>query len=147
MLIIALPLSAQGKKKNKDSFLEKHDIGIGIILGEPTGFSMRFLERNVIGIAWSVENNFHLHYDFWVYRGTLKKPVNWYIGPGIKFFYKLDKQNEPKDYYGLTVRFCIGLQYYPIKELEIFMELVPGIGILPSTAFDIDGGIGVRYFF
>ena len=32
-------------------------------------------------------------------------------------------------------------------QLELFLELVPGIALFPETRGDLDGGIGIRYHF
>jgi hypothetical protein len=31
--------------------------------------------------------------------------------------------------------------------VEIFLEIVPGLDLIPGTDFDLDGAIGARYYF
>jgi hypothetical protein len=125
--------------------------GAGIILGEPTGISLKY--RNFAsGIAWSLEDYLHLHCDYWIHRDALLKgPLYWYAGAGLKLmlFDDDDRHGRDDDYdpLGLGVRAPLGLQFFPLPELEIFAEIVPGISLFPDTAFDLEGGVGARWYF
>lgn len=123
--------------------------GAGIILGEPTGISLKYQDF-ASGIAWSVQNHLHIHVDYWIFKRTLKKPVDWFVGAGVKFRY-MTRDSEDRgsndDAFGFGFRVPVGLQWFVIPDVEIFAELAPGISILPGTDFDIDGGIGARYYF
>lgn len=133
----------------QNSVQAKQKFGAGIIIGEPTGISLKYLDF-ATGIAWSVQNHFHIHLDYWIYNGNLKKPVNWYIGAGVKFRYMTKEskdRGEKDDAFGLGFRVPVGLQWFVIPKVELFAELAPGISLLPGTDFDIDGGIGARYYF
>ena len=123
--------------------------GVGIILGEPTGLSLRFNNFPIFGIAWSFNNYFHVHCDYWFKNSTLAGPFLWYIGAGGKvlFYSGNDKKGDSKNGIGLGIRVPFGLQIYPIKRLEIFAELVPGMILIPSTDVDLDAGIGIRFYF
>jgi len=138
IILLALPASSAPKK-----------FGAGIIIGEPTGISLKYLNF-ASGIAWSVQNHLHIHVDYWIYNGLLKSPVNWFIGAGAKFRYmtKESKDRKEKDNaFGFGFRIPVGLQWFVIPEVELFAELAPGISLFPGTAFDIDGGLGARYYF
>jgi hypothetical protein len=82
----------------------------------------------------------------------LKKPVDWYVGAGLKLRF-FDDHNRDRhddndgDFLGIGVRVPLGLEFFIIPEVEIFGELVPGISLFPDTDFDLDGGIGARYYF
>lgn len=133
------------------SAAQKDDLGLGIIVGEPTGVSIKYGNFPVIGIAWSLDSHFHLHCDYWAYEASLKGPVNWFVGVGgkIKFFSNDNnrKDEDKNSDIGLGVRIPLGLQYYIIPKFELFGEVAPGIALIPSTDFDIDLGIGLRYHF
>ena len=78
----------------------------------------------------------HMYNFIEVEKGKL--PVYFGIGGRIKF----------EDDNRLGVRFPIGLTYeiekYP---LDIFFEIVPVFDVFPDTELNLNGGIGVRYFF
>ena len=124
-------------------------LGAGLIIGEPTGISIKYGNFSS-GIAWSLENHFHFHIDYWLLNKTLTGPVNWFIGIGGKFQYFDNDNNKNKDdndRLGVGVRVPVGLQYYIISNLELFGEIVPGLALIPGTGFDLDAGIGIRYYF
>ncbi len=139
VIVLTIPLSAAAENK----------FGAGIIIGEPTGISLKYLDF-ASGIAWSLQNHLHIHLDYWIYQDTIKKPVDWFIGAGIKFRYMSrdsKDRGENDNAFGLGLRIPIGVQWFVIPEVEIFAELAPGISLLPGTDFDIDGGLGARYYF
>ncbi len=121
--------------------------GIGVILGEPTGISLKFDNFPVLGIAWSFEDHIHVHCDFWLNNSAVSKSVNWYFGIGAKMLIYKNGKGSKDDKIGLGARLPIGLQGFVLKNLEIFGEIVPGFMIVPRTDFDIDAGVGVRLHF
>jgi len=130
----------------------KTDFGLGVILGEPTGISLKYKNFPVVGIAWSVNNHFHLHCDYWIYNATLAQPVNWFIGAGLKLRIMDEHSRDDNNHHddttaGFGIRIPVGLQFFVIPRVELFAELAPGISLYPATEFDIDGGIGARYYF
>lgn len=143
-LLLAAPLSA--------------DVGLGVILGDPTGLSALFNNRIAAAVAWDVSNYFHLHGDVWLIRRLLAEPVDWYLGVGgkVKFFHEgargegppwEPEKDAPPEGVGVGVRVPVGVQWYALPELEVFGEIVPGISLFPNTGFDMDVGIGVRCHF
>lgn len=115
--------------------------GIGFILGEPTGLSVRIDRFPVLGIAWSLDDYFHLHCDYWIRSRRVNRSVYSFWGFGWKM--TLDK-NEGKNF-SLGMRVPIGLRYFPYRRIEIFFEIVPGMRVFPNTSFDFDVGIGIRF--
>jgi hypothetical protein len=128
-------------------------VGVGVIVGEPTGLSLKFGDFPVLGISWSLDKHLYIHADAWILNRPLKGKLNWYFGLGGKvliFDDESDIKKEVKDEdsdVGLGARVPFGLQYYFIPELELFGEVVPGLLLFPATDFDIDFGIGLRYHF
>lgn len=131
--------------------------GIGIILGEPTGLSMKFwTSYNTaadIAAAWSFVNGsaIHLHADFLLHNFGLiklnfdKLPIYYGIGGRIKFVEDAGNDNHK---YRLGVRIPVGLNYLPSRiPFDFFFEIVPLLDLIPKTDFSINGGIGFRYFF
>jgi len=126
--------------------------GLGIMLGEPAGISFKtwISGRSAIdaGLAWSFHDKaYHFHADylwhnFMIFRleqGNGKLPL--YMGVGGRF--KISK----KDFY-TGVRVPIGMAYiFPRDRLDIFLEAVPVLDLIPGTGFDFNAAAGMRYFF
>ena len=116
------------------------DVGVGVILGSPTGISALFGNRVAVAAAWNIDNLLHLHADVWLINRQLVDPVNWYLGVGGKVLLLSDDVN-------LGVRIPVGLQWYALPRLELFAEIVPGMQLFEKTAFDLDAGLGIRFHF
>jgi hypothetical protein len=124
-------------------------IGVGIIIGEPTGFSAKsWLSSNDAldaGVAWSMSNGwFHLHADYLRHAFELipveKGKLPLYFGIGARIGFGPDVQ--------IGARVPLGINYlFDDVPLDIFLEVAPGMLITPDTKFDMGGGIGVRYWF
>lgn len=124
--------------------------GLGIILGEPTGISGKlWIEDNKAfdgAIAWSFEDEtaVHLHTDLLFHSGNvvrveMSKLLGYYgIGGRIKF------ENKTK----VGIRVPLGFNYLPTKTpIDVFLEIVPLLDLAPSTKFNLNAAIGIRYFF
>ena len=120
--------------------------GAGVILGEPTGISLKnWLADNTavdFGIAWSFANSgsLHLHVDFLVHNFDLteveKGRLAVYYGIGGRF--KSQKRER------VGVRVPLGLCYIPEKApIDIFLEIAPLLDLAPATEFGLTGGIGI----
>lgn len=141
-----------GTTKSSTSSYDHGNFGIGIILGEPTGLSAKmWTTKNTafdIGVAWSWsgDGHFHIHGDylfhnfdlFDVSKGTL--PV--YIGIGARMLFRDNADDR------IGVRIPVGIEYYfDGMPIAVFGEIVPILDLAPSTDFDINGGLGVRFYF
>jgi len=125
-------------------------IGLGLIIGEPTGISFKYWTGSTTAfdaaLAWSFidEGAFHIHGDYIFHNmrlisvpeGTL--PFYYGIGARIK------TANDTK----LGVRVPLGLAYlFSNAPVDIFIEVVPILDLMPKTDFSINAAIGARYFF
>lgn len=125
-------------------FSARASTGIGIIVGEPTGLSIKINNFPVLGIAWSLDDYIHLHCDYWLKSGKLERSLYWFFGVGVKVVIK-DKKED--DNFGMGMRIPLGLRYFLARRVELFGELAPGLMVLPGTDFNIDAGIGLRFYF
>ncbi len=144
LIVLTLGVCAQTAPAQQNGF------GLGVILGEPTGFAFKgwMDSKSAIdaGLAWSFlhETTFHVHVDYLLHTDALTKrsdmPAYYGIGGRIK------TGGRGGDRIG--VRIVGGLVYYlPESPIDIFVELAPILDFAPSTNFQINGGIGARYFF
>lgn len=126
------------------------NFGLGIILGEPTGISCKIWQSDRIAydgaLAWSFGKNgsVHVHADYLWHNYNLIRTLNSYT----PFYYGIGGRIESKDEAALGIRFPLGVDFrsrnYPI---DIFVEIVPVFNVIPETDLDIEGGIGIRYYF
>jgi hypothetical protein len=124
-------------------------MGAGAIIGEPTGLSGKtWLSSNDAvdaGVAWSMSHGwFHLRADYLRHVFNLipveKGQLPLYFGGGARIGFGPDVS--------LGARVPVGLDYlFDGTPLDVFIELVPGLQIIPDTQFEMGGGIGVRYWF
>ncbi len=129
---------------------QDNGFGAGIILGEPTGISLKswLSPTNAwdAGIAWGLgkDSAFHLHGDYlWHKYGLIKVEkgrLPLYYGVGARLLF------ASRSHFG--IRGVIGLDYLFVSiPLDIFLELAPVFDLAPATELRFNGGLGVRYFF
>lgn len=120
---------------------------LGIILGEPTGISLKAWQSNSTafdaGIAWSFGDNgsLHLHGDYlwheWLDVDSGSLALYYGIGARVQL------ADDPR----LGARIPFGLQYnIPDTRLSAFFEVAPLLDLVPETSFDVNGGLGLRIF-
>jgi hypothetical protein len=147
IIVLAITVHNSGAARSAKNF------GLGIIVGEPTGLSGKLWlsGKSAIdgAVAWSLSDDeaFHIHGDYLLHNFGLieveKGSMPFYFGIGgrIKF------RDEPHDDI-VSARIPVGLNYmFESTSLDIFVEVVPMLDLVPDTDFDIAGGIGIRYFF
>ncbi len=120
---------------------------LGIILGEPTGLSLKMWQSDNTafdaGIAWSFggSGSVHIHSDYlrhnWLDTDT----------GGLALYYGLGARVKLADDPRLGARIPIGLQFnIPDTRLSAFFEVAPLLDLVPETTFDVNGGLGIRIF-
>lgn len=136
--------------------------GIGVIVGEPTGISLkRWISGSHgvdAGVAWSLSgnNSLHLHADYLIHSFTLlgsdvekgKLPVYFGVGGRIKLGDENDGKggNNNDDLIGVRIPF--GVSYlFEDAPVDIFLEVVPVLDVIPDTEFDLNGAVGARFCF
>jgi hypothetical protein len=157
MALISVPLTARAGGP------ESRDFGLGIILGEPSGLT---------GKLWLTSDHaldFHLAYrvqgeDLGIYVDYLvhfygvfdihtgfRLPLYAGIG-GVLTTHFTDhdhgRHHHHGDNLGLGVRIPLGVAMeFKDAPIEIFLEFVPGMLILPGTNSDFGGALGGRFYF
>ncbi|MHB9154348.1 MAG: hypothetical protein ACYC5N_01490 [Endomicrobiales bacterium] len=120
-------------------------IGLGIVLGDPTGIDAKLWISRVNAIDAMLgfgDENFHVDYLwhkfglFNVRRGRL--PL--YYGIGAAMHFSRDT--------ALGVRVPVGISYlFPRDPVDIFFEIAPVVYLVTKADLAITAGIGVRFFF
>lgn len=83
--------------------------------------------------------------DWWLAQGNLVSFLDYYVGPGLFL-----TANSASQAVGLRVP--IGLDAYPIKPLEIFLEFAPDVTLISNSGVSIpdwglQSGFGFRFWF
>lgn len=122
--------------------------GLGIMLGEPTGVSVKYWnnERSAfdVGAAWSLSGRneaLHMHADFlrhsWFDR---TENLAFYYGIGARMIFASDAT--------AGLRVPLGLDYvFSEIPFDLFVEAVPILDITPDVEFAGNGAVGIRYYF
>ena len=139
------------------SMAQNNGLGVGLIIGEPTGLSLKLWtspNRAIdVGLGWSVfqhqndteTTRIHLHMDFLRHsfnaiRAQERIPV--YYGIGGRFIGGSGSQSS------LALRGVLGIAWMPnYTPLDLFLEIAPSIDIIPATNFNLDAALGIRYYF
>ena len=126
--------------------------GVGLILGEPTGASLKYWLNSTLAVdgavGWSFDEStdLHLHADLlWHKFDLVQVPegaLPFYIGVGgrIKFRDNADER--------VGIRMPVGVSYiFDRIPVDIFLEVAPVIDFTPSTRGGFTAGIGARFWF
>ncbi|MGD8781593.1 MAG: hypothetical protein PVH88_21830 [Ignavibacteria bacterium] len=128
----------------------RNRIGVGLILGEPTGFSGKYwineFEAVDVGIAYSFIGNssFSLHADYLYHDLDMiidKHEIPVYYGFGFRY-------RALDDDAAIGARGVMGVLWYDKKyPIDVFFEIAPVFELFPSTSLSFDIAIGGRYYF
>jgi len=133
------------------------NVGVGIILGAPTGFSFKADLDSVNSIdaalAWSESISVHVHADYLWNKPKLffldNYPIDAYYGIGARLRERDSKHfSGDEDGVQLGLRLPAGLSFlFHDPKVELFTELAFIMNVVPETDLDVDLGIGARYYF
>ncbi|MEQ8280049.1 MAG: hypothetical protein RMA76_01925 [Deltaproteobacteria bacterium] len=141
------------ERKTTVGGMKNGPFGAGLILGEPTALSAKYLFAPHSGVQ--------AHVGYGVGRRGRFILIGDYVFHVRNVLPRLDRVGILVPTVGvggrlgivgddaiIGVRFPIGIGLWlsPVP-IEIFLEVAPGIGLLPSTDFLIDGGLGARWYF
>lgn len=129
-------------------------LGVGVIVGEPTGISIKKWTDDThaidgaVAISLSNDDSFQLHADYLIHNiesslnpPELKGSAPWYYGIGGRL-----RTNDGDTHVG--VRVPIGITYlFADSPLDFFAEVAPVLDFAPDVALDLNGAIGLRYYF
>ncbi len=133
------------------------DYGIGVIIGEPTGLSLKYwLDEEIAidgAVAWSYAENdsLQLHSDYLIHNYDLLEADEWpvYYGIGARLKFKDDDGNGRNENYAMFgIRFPLGVTYlFDDEPLDLFFEVVPVLDLSPDLEMDLNAAVGLRFYF
>jgi len=124
---------------------------VGIILGRPTGLSVKLWRGETEAFdaagAWNLENgHFRVHGDYlWHRMGDSETetppPDMVYYGVGFRFLAGTEEGE-------LGLRLPLGLEHFFLgSPVTLFLEVAPVMSVIPATELDVDYAVGFRYCF
>jgi hypothetical protein len=131
-------------------------LGLGVMFGEPTGFTMKYWTGNRsalnFGLTYSFGNSAVVLVDYqWHFPqafasagrdGHLFVP---YVGLGGVFAFHRSSRNSDA---GIGMRIPLGIEFLPGRPpFGIFLEIVPGMWVAPAVDGFLQGAIGARFYF
>lgn len=140
----------------------KPGLGIGIIIGEPTGLSLKKWLSNTTaidaGIAWSFSENdsLHFHADYLLHRFDVfasadlrgRLPLYYGLGGRVKLRDGNDGRGRNDDDALVGIRVPVGISYlFRTAPVDLFAEIVPVLDVAPDTDFDLNAAVGARFYF
>jgi len=136
-----------------DNFNYAGKLGAGIIIGEPTGGSVKYWLNDTLALDGAVGWSLHDHSDLYVHSDVLwhdfylipvpqgRLPLYFGVG-GLARFRDNHYDNE------VGVRVPVGLSYmFDNAPVDIFVEVAPAVDVAPDIRTELTGGIGIRYWF
>jgi hypothetical protein len=126
--------------------------GAGLILGEPTGATLKFWFNETLAIDGAVGWSFHRETDLYLHSDVLwhkfdlipvpEGQLPLYFGVGARAKFRDDKD----DRYGIRVP--VGVSYiFEDIPVDVFLEVAPIIDFAPSTRGGFTAGVGARFWF
>jgi len=131
-------------------------IGLGIIAGTPTGLTFKKWSDSTTALTaaaeWSTSSNekFHFHADMLTHDFNLIQAeevpgkVGFYYGYGG--LVQLNEGKKKETVLGLRIPIGISLMFNK-QPIEVFVEVVPTLNLVPDTEVEVNSAIGGRYYF
>lgn len=140
-LVIAVGSMAQTKK-----------VGIGLIVGAPTGFSVKYWSKPSEALQGFVGGGFGgiaFGADYLFHSNAFRNPdIPFYYGPGV--FLGAASFGGPrydKSTLALGARFMFGADYiFPRDPFDIAFEIGPALFLSPVVGLGLEGGIAFRFY-
>jgi len=155
LLMLSLPALGQGAEL--PNLMEKappmsdgvYGFGVGIGVGDPTGLSFALRTERLLTVSsmigWDFrQQEFHIHADNQFPLAEIQPPesvlaMTFYSGIGGTVDFGDDAG------IGVRVPFVAALSFD--KPMEIFIELVPVMGVFPAMELSLQATMGVRGWF
>jgi len=119
-------------------------VGNGAGAGGGFGLTIRMATFPVIGVEWNflyLSSMIGASLDWWFLNLPITEAFSYYIGVGG---YASITTADPVSTLNFGARLPIGLQVFPIEQLELFAEGTPMLTFLPTINWAISVRIGFR---
>ena len=157
MMLVALAATSVAAQDQSVGVTDQ--LGLGVILGEPTGFSVKYWldkEHAIDGAAaWSFwdDDGFQIHGDYLWHNYDLldidevsgELPVYYGVGARLKFTEDEGKHDDHDTVFGIRVP--LGISYmFGGSPVEAFGEIVPVLDLSPDVELNLNLAVGLRFY-
>lgn len=126
--------------------------GAGLIIGEPTGASLKYFINDTFAVDGALGWSFHDGTDFTIQSDVLwhkfdlvsvsEGQLPFYIGGGMRVKFHDNAQDQ------IGFRLPIGVSYiFEHLPMDVFFEVAPVIDFTPTTRGGFTVGVGARWWF
>ena len=127
---------------------QKGNLGLGVILGSPSGISLKYWKSGNhafdAGLAWNFagEDAISVHGDY-LWHSWLESETGRFA-----VYYGIGAQTLLANESTIGARIPVGLTYIlDDAPIDFFLEVAPIFEVIPNTEFEGAGGIGARFYF
>lgn len=128
--------------------------GLGIILGDPSALTAKFFLAPSsaiqlhLGYALTRHDRLVVIVDYLFHILGVIPPIEraGRLTPYVGIGGRVGVAESDEALLGLRIPLGLSFQLNGVP-LEIFLEVAPGLGIIPRTRALVDGGVGVRFYF
>lgn len=162
--LVAASAGAASAEELTDDSVEKGSLGVGIMIGEPTGIAAKLYLMDdqavqaAIGLTF-VSGGFQAHADYvfhpWILEEREAFTLPAYVGPGVRLMQHAAGRDGDDDF-RIGARAVAGL-LFDFKEvpLDAFVEVAGIVEVrfgsddpnVNGLGLALNGGIGARYYF
>ncbi len=151
-LLILIAAANSNAKVNEDK-----SFGLGLMVGEPTGFTFKYwIDKKYAidgGLSWSFtgDEGVVIHSDYLFHDYKLNNSEQWpaYYGAGLLLKFEEDngKKHDGDTIFGF--RFPFGMTYFfeDKAPYEFYIEIAPVLELAPDIDISANAGIGLRFYF
>ncbi len=136
------------------SHADTSPFGLGIMLGEPTGISLKhWLTGSTAidgGMAWSFadETKLHLHGDWIMHNFTVLTDELGIDSGSLPLYYGIGGRLKFDDDTKAGIRFVLGVSYiFETAPFDLFFEVAPIMDLAPETELAGNVSVGARFWF
>jgi hypothetical protein len=167
LFCIAWATATSAHAAHSNSSVTSRPFGLGAILGEPTGITGKYWMDHRAAIDGTLSfsfSHYFLIYSDYLYHfpgafghsSEFVSQLNPYIGVGLELLIQTEDTGRNDRHYfrsddgsvGLAVRIPLGIEWRPVTApIGVFVELAPGVGVIPATYGFLQGGVGIRFYF
>jgi hypothetical protein len=145
---------------------EEHPFGLGVVIGEPTAITAKYWldgKHSIDGGLGAFFGSYTLLYADYLFsypgafghQSAFVSQLTPYFGAGPVLAFttsSYDNNNNLRGKnsgdIGLGVRVPGGIEWRPNDPtIGVYVELAPGISIMPQVGIFLQAGIGIRYYF